>query len=69
MGILVIACPCVWTCYSNGYYRRSWKGAENSILIKDAESLEKLSKASIVVMDKTGTLTKGKPEVTDLINF
>lgn len=68
VGVLVIACPCALglatpTAITVGVGR----GAENGILIKNAESLEKLSKIDIVVMDKTGTLTKGQPKVTDII--
>ncbi len=70
VGILVIACPCaLGLATPTAIIVGVGKGAENGILIKDAESLEKLSKANIVVMDKTGTLTKGKPEVTDLITL
>jgi Cu2+-exporting ATPase/Cu+-exporting ATPase len=70
VGILVIACPCaLGLATPTAIIVGVGKGAENGILIKDAESLEKLSKANVVVMDKTGTLTKGKPEVTDLISL
>lgn len=70
VGILVIACPCaLGLATPTAIIVGVGKGAENGILIKDAESLEKLSKANVVVMDKTGTLTKGKPEVTDLITL
>jgi Cu2+-exporting ATPase len=43
------------------------KGAENNILIKDAESLEIAHKIDVVVLDKTGTITEGKPEVVDIV--
>jgi Cu+-exporting ATPase len=45
------------------------KGAEHGILIRNAEALEKLSHVDTVVLDKTGTITKGKPEVTDIISL
>jgi len=43
------------------------KGAENNILIKDAESLELAHRVTAIVLDKTGTITEGKPLVTDLL--
>ena len=43
------------------------KGAENNILIKDAESLELAHKVNVVILDKTGTITEGKPVVTDIL--
>jgi Cu+-exporting ATPase len=45
------------------------KGAEQGILIKDAEALENFRKIDFVVFDKTGTLTEGKPRVTDILAF
>jgi Cu+-exporting ATPase len=68
VGILVIACPCaLGLATPTAIIVGVGKGAENGILIKNAESLEKLEKVTTVVVDKTGTLTRGKPVVTDII--
>ena len=68
IGILVIACPCaLGLATPTAIIVGIGKGAEYGILIRNAESLEKLSSVDTVVFDKTGTLTTGNPQVSDII--
>ena len=68
ISVLIIACPCaLGLATPMSIMVATGRGASSGVLIRDAESLERLSKADVLIIDKTGTLTTGKPNLTDVV--
>lgn len=70
VSVLIIACPCALGLATPiSITTAAGRGAQAGVLIKDAEALERMAKVDTVIVDKTGTLTEGKPKLTDVVAF
>ena len=68
VSVLIIACPCaLGLATPMSIMVAAGRGAQAGVLVRDAEALERLAKADLLIVDKTGTLTEGRPAVTDVI--
>src|SRR5699024_5563361 len=70
IAVLVIACPCaLGLATPTALMVGSGKGAENGVLIRKGEAIQIMKDVDTIILDKTGTITEGKPGVTDIISF
>lgn len=68
VSVLIIACPCaLGLATPMSIMTATGRGAQAGVLIKDAEALERMARVDVLIVDKTGTLTEGKPSLTDVI--
>lgn len=70
VSVLIIACPCaLGLATPMSIMTATGRGAQAGVLIKDAEALERMARVDVLVVDKTGTLTEGKPSLTDVVTI
>ena len=70
VSVLIIACPCaLGLATPMSIMVATGRGAQSGVLIRDAEALERLASVDVLVLDKTGTLTEGKPALTDILSI
>lgn len=70
VSVLIIACPCaLGLATPMSIMTATGRGAQAGVLIKDAEALERMARVDTLVVDKTGTLTEGQPQLTDIVAF